>query len=100
MAIRALCDSCGEVRLDDPRQITVRICIDNRRATYRFQCPDCMKTAVKPLHPSILQALLRYDVNLEQFWLPSELNDAERSDARPFTADDVLDFHLELEWMP
>ena len=38
--IRATCNECGDIELA-PRQVQVRVCLDDQRSSYAFRCPSC-----------------------------------------------------------
>ena len=93
--IRASCADCGDVelRVDD---VQVRICADDNAGSYVFRCPQCDMAVVKDAEPRVVDLLLASGVALTTWSLPAELAEHPRS-APPFTHDDLLDFHHELD---
>jgi hypothetical protein len=92
--IRATCPSCGNVRLH-ASDLTVRICVDTDAGSYCFQCPECGVAVAKDASRRITDLLVASNVRLEVWRLPAEL--AEPHSGVPISADDILDFHFELE---
>jgi hypothetical protein len=92
--IRATCPSCGNVRLH-ASDLTVRICVDTDAGSYCFHCPACGVAVAKDASRRITDLLVSSNVRLEVWRLPAEL--AEPRSGPPITADDILDFHFELE---
>ena len=77
--------------------MTVRVCVDDGRGSYRFRCPTCATAAVHEASPAIC-ALLREAGCDEEVWrLPAELDERRGGRAPAFTTDDLLDFHLLLQ---
>lgn len=95
--IRVSCPTCGEQSLL-AREITLRICIDTGKAEYRFVCISCGVTVTRGLNERQLAVLTPHPTEVEHYYLPCELFDAERhTDLPPLVADDVIDLMLELE---
>ena len=92
--IRANCPSCGDVQLtaDD---LTVRVCADDERGSYCFQCPECRGAVAKEASRRIVDLLVSSGVRMQVWRLPAELT--ETRIGAPLTPDDLLDFHLLLE---
>jgi hypothetical protein len=92
--IRANCPSCGDVQLtaDD---LTVRVCADDERGSYCFQCPECMRAVAKDATRRIVDLLVSSGVRMQVWRLPAEL--AEPRVGAPLRPDDLLDFHLLLQ---
>jgi hypothetical protein len=92
--IRANCPSCGDVQLtaDD---LTVRVCADDERGSYCFQCPECRGAVAKEASRRIVDLLVSSGVRMQVWRLPAELTEARIG--APLTPDDLLDFHLLLE---
>lgn len=92
--IRANCPSCGDVQLtaDD---LTVRVCADDERGSYCFQCPECSAAVAKEASRRIVDLLVSSGVRMQVWRLPAELTEARIG--APLTPDDLLDFHLLLE---
>jgi hypothetical protein len=92
--IKAECPRCGAVHLR-VRDLTVRICVDADRGSYRFRCPTCETLVAHDAGPAICSLLVSVGVCSETWHLPAELSEAH--EGRAFTSDDLLDFHLLLE---
>ena len=92
--IRANCPSCGDVQLtaDD---LTVRVCSDDERGSYCFQCPECRGAVAKEASRRIVDLLVGSGVRMQVWRLPAELHEAHGGPA--LQPDDLLDFHLMLE---
>lgn len=88
--IRATCSDCGDVELT-VEDVTVRVCLEDNSGTYRFRCPSCEMTVVKPAEPRIVDLLVASGVQLSTWQLPAELYEARTG--APLTHDDLLDFH-------
>lgn len=84
--IRAVCPTCGEVDLtaDD-----IELRVSPAGSTYGFECPGCAYPVRKPADERVVQLLISGGVKPEL--------EAASDDAPPFTHDDLLDFHFELE---
>ena len=89
--IRANCPSCGDVQLtaDD---LTVRVCSDDERGSYCFQCPECRGAVAKEASRRIVDLLVSSGVELQVWTIPAELLEA-RPVGDPFCHDDLLAFH-------
>ena len=109
--IRASCPTCGEVDLR-PKDVILRLVrgacgVVGEASSYRFACPSCDDTVVKPADERIAQLLTTGGVPVEETDESSELAGlaAELRPAHPespppgpvLTRDDLLDFHLALE---
>jgi hypothetical protein len=97
--IRAQCPTCGDVRLT-AADLTVRVCSDDDRGSYRFRCPGCEAPVAKPASAHIVELLVSSGVPLEMWRRPAEL--LENRSGPPLTPDDLLDFHVLLQspdWM-
>jgi predicted RNA-binding Zn-ribbon protein involved in translation (DUF1610 family) len=92
--IKAECPDCGAVRLR-VRDLTVRVCADDDRGSYRFRCPDCTTAVIHEASSAICALLVSVGVDEEIWRLPAELHEAHSGPA--FTHDDLLDFHMLLE---
>ena len=92
--IRANCPSCGDVQLtaDD---LTVRVCADDERGSYCFQCPECTRAVAKEATRRIVDLLVSSGVRMQVWRLPAELT--EPRVGPPLRPDDLLDFHLMLQ---
>ena len=97
--IRASCGTCGDVEITS-RDVTVRVCRNDNRGSYSFQCPTCAATVVKDAEPRIVELLVTSGVALVTWSLPAELDEVHVGE--PIDHDDLLDFHALLEtdgWM-
>lgn len=92
--IKAECPGCGAVRLRVP-DLTVRVCVDDDRGSYRFRCPRCETAVVHDASPAICALLVSVGVCEEVWRLPAELTEQHRGPV--LTPDDLLDFHLLLK---
>lgn len=92
--IRASCADCGDVELR-VRDVELRVCADDNAGSYVFRCPRCDMATVKDAEPRVVDLLLASGVSMTMWTVPLELSEA-RSDAPPFSHDDLLDFHHEL----
>ena len=79
--IRANCPSCGDVQLtaDD---LTVRVCADDERGSYCFQCPECMRAVAKDATRRIVD-LLDFHLLLQTDTWFAQLTDDVRGLAEP-----------------
>ncbi len=89
--IRANCPTCGDVQLK-AGDLIVRVCSDDERGSYCFQCPACKKAVAKDASRRIVDLLVSSGVRLQVWRRPAELQ--ERKDGPLLTPDDLLDFHL------
>ena len=114
--IRASCPTCGEVDLR-PKDLVLRLVRAaygevGQASSYRFACPNCDDTVVKPADERIAQLLATGGVPVEETdemtelaQLATDLRPAHPEspqDGPPLTHDDLLDFHLALQqqqWM-
>jgi len=92
--IRANCPTCGDGQLT-PDDLTVRVCADDERGSYCFQCPECSAAVAKEASRRIVDLLVSSGVRMQVWRLPAELTEARVG--APLTPDDLLDFHLLLE---
>lgn len=98
--IRATCPDCGEVDLSSC-DVVLRVedNVSGSATTYRFECPDCDGTIVKPADQRVTRLLAAGGVALqypgaEMFDLAlARLVRGECPRPTPITADDLLDFH-------
>lgn len=90
--IKATCPTCGEIDLT-ARDIALRIAAsDHEASAYSFECPICVCRIWKPADERIIQLLLSGGVKAV-FAEPIP----DITTHPPFTYDDLLDFHFELE---
>jgi hypothetical protein len=97
--IRATCSDCGDVELRS-HNLSLRICVETKAATYLFRCPQCSMTEVRNADPDVVEVLVSAGVSLTEWHLPAELG--ERPNGAPISHDDLLDFHALLDqddWM-
>lgn len=92
--IRASCGECGDVELttDD---VEVRVCTDDNKGTYSFECPGCGIAVTKPAEERIIELLVASGVRLSIWSNPAEL--LEPHSGAPINHDDLLDFHALIE---
>lgn len=90
--IKATCPTCGEVDLT-AQDIELRIASgDEEESAYSFECPVCVCRIWKPADERIIQLLLSGGVKAV---FAEQIPDLDSFP--PFTYDDLLDFHFELE---
>ncbi|MFO7279428.1 MAG: hypothetical protein C0P77_003375 [Thermoanaerobacterales bacterium] len=89
--IRATCSTCGDVELGTG-ELVVRLCEDTEAGTYVFRCPACTRPVVRPADRPTIDLLVASGCRLEVWRTPAELQE-ERPAGRPFTHDDLIDFH-------
>jgi hypothetical protein len=88
--IKLSCPLCGEVDLD-AGQIRLQLWRDPAQNNYRFECPACRTTVVKPVTARMLLVLRNQGVK-------ADADDAPPDPTAPaFDHDDLLDFHLALQ---
>jgi hypothetical protein len=88
--VRATCDECGDIQLT-AEDVAVRLCLDDQRASYVFQCPECGAPVARPLESRLVEVLASSGSPVSLWHLPAELT--EPHDGAAFTHDDLLDFH-------
>lgn len=94
-SIRTVCSDCGTVELMR-RDVTVSICNDTDEASYAFRCPVCRRMVSKPIIESrTTDTLVSAGCPLRTWSLPLELKEDHIGD--PITADDVINFHFDLQ---
>ena len=89
--IRATCGECGDVELGT-RDLVVRLCEESESGTYVFRCPNCALPVVRPADRPTIDLLVSSVCRLEVWNMPAELIEP-RPLGRPFTHDDLIDFH-------
>ena len=102
--IRATCPMCGEVDLR-PDEVVLRVVRDedgmvDDASSYRFDCPDCDQSVVKPADGRIAELLTTGGVPLEECRSYVRPRPPHPEAPRPgpvLTHDDLLDLHLALE---
>lgn len=93
--IRATCSDCGDVELGT-HDLVVRMCEDTESGTYVFRCPRCETPVVRPADRPTIDLLISSGCKLEVWNTPAELAEV-RPVGAPFTHDDLIDFHEQLD---
>ena len=93
--IRASCHECGDVELT-VGDVEVRVCTSDNSGTYQFSCPTCSQAVVKPAEARVIDLLVASGVRMSTWDLPAEIFEP-RLGGRPFSHDDLIDFHHLLE---
>ncbi len=93
--IRATCSDCGDVELGTS-DLVVRLCEDTESGTYVFRCPNCDTPVVRPADRPTIDLLVSSGCKLELWNIPAELAEG-RPIGEPFTHDDLIDFHEQLD---
>ncbi|HXF35574.1 MAG TPA: hypothetical protein VNO17_00145 [Actinomycetota bacterium] len=105
--IRTTCPRCGEVDMG-PEAILLSVRGNGREGTYRFTCPVCLDDVEKRADRKIVALLVSAGVDVHGgpgsrhpagrlFDVEEEDLRPSRSDAPPFTIDDLIDFHFQLQ---
>lgn len=100
--IRATCPSCGEVELVADDVLLRRVTDGHGRvtdaSTYRFACPSCTDTVVKPADARVVDLLACGGVRVEDVRAQRlrAVHPELPPDGPRFTADDLIDLHLAL----
>lgn len=89
--IRATCGDCGNVEMTSDNMV-VRICVDDSRGSYVFQCPGCEMCVTKPADERTINLLIASGVRLEHWRLPEELREP-RGEGGQINYNDIIDFH-------
>jgi len=98
--VRTSCPDCGDLELTH-RDLTVRVCAEDRRGTYVFTCPSCNMAVTKPAESRIVDLLVSSGVELVVWSPPLELREPRPTGER-FTHDDLLKLHdllLDESWL-
>jgi hypothetical protein len=95
VSIRVRCPSCADVRIDATR-LTIRVCTDTKQWSYCFLCPVCGHAVAHESDNGMLAEISGMGVKTVVWHLPGELSEPKPG-GRPFTWDDLLDFHLLLQ---
>jgi len=82
------CPSCGKQLNLQPTELVLH----SQHKLYSFWCSGCNATITKPTDRRIANLLLAAGVQEDSY--PELIDDP---DAPPFTEDDLIDFHFELE---
>lgn len=101
---RVTCSDCGDVKIDS-NGISIRVCEDDRSATYLFRCPKCRMIEVRECNDNARDILIACDCEIQTWRLPAELKDRKRfvswsPSTRDEMIDELLDFRrwLETAW--
>jgi hypothetical protein len=105
--IRTTCPRCGEVDMG-PESILLSVRSNGREGSYRFTCPECEDAVEKRADRKIVALLVSAGVDIDRgdavASMHPELFDLETTEPRgpspsapSFTADDVIEFHYQLE---
>ena len=107
--IRTTCPRCGEVDMG-PEAILLSVAQGGCEGTYKFVCPSCTDSVEKRADRKIVALLVSAGVDVDASRAPavgtvqSELFDEEappplerRPEGPPFTIDDVIRFHFQLQ---
>ncbi len=93
--IRVTCQSCGAVALLRPAQILLLAEPDGASGDYLFGCPMCQCLTSKSAEALELQVLISAGVaDARGGDQPDTVRPRQAADTRPFTSDDLLDFHF------
>lgn len=88
--IRATCNDCGDIELA-PREVQVRVCLDDQRASYSFRCPTCLHPVARQVESRLVELLASSGSPVSLWHLPAELEEVHWGPA--ISHDDLLDFH-------
>ena len=105
--IRTTCPRCGEVDMG-PESILLQVVKGGCEGSYRFVCPSCMDPVEKRADRKIVALLVSAGVDVdaskpepEDAQMELEYGEEQelerRPDGPPFTIDDVIRFHFQLE---
>lgn len=94
MTFSATCPSCGTVYLP-AEAVALFICTLKQASFYRFECPICDEWIILHAGPRTITDLIEGGVAPYVFSPPPELK--ERHQGKPFTLDDLIDLHFEIE---
>ncbi len=94
--VRVACVDCGEqmLRVEDLQLFTTPSLFEAR---FAFTCPTCQSWINRPAWPALVADLRRLRVRETRVAIPREVFEPHRGPA--LTADEVLDFALELAHM-
>lgn len=76
-------------------QIRAQLCVTDNRGSYSFSCPSCSSDVSKAAEPGVVDLLVSAGVELTVWERPADAD--EMRDDPPFTWDDVLTFHEQLD---
>lgn len=101
--IRATCPTCGEVEMG-AASVVLTVVSGTTEGTYTFDCPVCEERVKKHADRKVVMLLLSAGVEVRETIVhhPSqasldEIEADERSEAPPFSVDDLIDFHFLLQ---
>jgi predicted RNA-binding Zn-ribbon protein involved in translation (DUF1610 family) len=97
--IAATCPDCGEVKLTSG-DIDLKL-FPNRdpEAIYEFDCPKCSAQVSKVADVRVCRLLMIGGVIPRVIEAPKEVHERQGTEGPPINADDIIDFHFELnEW--
>jgi hypothetical protein len=93
--IKASCPYCGDIDLSS-REMVTRICSYRPWSFYEFTCPTCSQPIRKPADDHLISVLTSGGVRSTFWHVPAEVVERQTAPATGLTADDLLDFHLQL----
>jgi hypothetical protein len=76
----------------DAPSILLQVEQESGEGTFTFDCPSCELPVEKPADRAIVHLLMSAGVEVQE--LPSP---EARPDGPPFTSDDLIDFHFQLQ---
>lgn len=95
--IRANCPDCGQMFVET-EDVAVLLHDEGQLLQYRVRCSMCHIPYVQTCTKRIIDMLLMNGVAMQHIGPCTELRDADRYTSQPlFTADDVIDFHFEVQ---
>lgn len=92
--IEANCPACGPVRCA-PTEFELHVCTHSPASYYVFGCPQCGELVRKAATLAAVELLIAEGVQAQMWHLPAEI--LEVKPGPPLTADDLLDFLIELD---
>ena len=93
-SIKASCPECGDVILATG-DLSVVVQAGSNQTAYVFRCPGCHLATAQPAAVRVVELLVVSGVRLRIVGVPEEAG--EPHEGAPLEADDLLDFHLELQ---
>ena len=97
--VRVTCPHCGTVEIRGA-DVMVLSRLEQWHNVYRFECPTCASSVVRPARPDLVRLLLRAGAAVEL--LPHPLAPQDRGDPSlpRLTAADLVDFRNALDALP
>jgi hypothetical protein len=92
--IEVNCPECGPVECQ-PADFELAVCNVPSSSYYAVTCPVCHTRIQKTADERAIELLIAEGVHPQRWELPAEL--LESHDGPPFTLDDELDLHLQLQ---